>query len=88
MVGIAQMARALGCGPRGRGFKSRYSPLRWNQQRITVLAVKRLIAGLALIVVLFGACNINVDQDGNHHAGPYQGYCKTTCNGGPHSWHL
>ncbi len=26
MVGIAQLVRALGCGPRGRRFKSGYSP--------------------------------------------------------------
>ena len=26
MVGIAQVVRALGCGPGGRGFESRYSP--------------------------------------------------------------
>ena len=26
MVGVAQLVRALGCGPRGRGFKSHRSP--------------------------------------------------------------
>ena len=26
MVGIAQLARASGCGPEGRGFKPHYSP--------------------------------------------------------------
>ena len=26
MVGIAQLVRASGCGPEGRGFKSHYSP--------------------------------------------------------------
>ncbi len=26
MVGIAQLVRALGCGPRGQGFESLYSP--------------------------------------------------------------
>ena len=26
MVIVAQLVRALGCGPRGRGFKSRHSP--------------------------------------------------------------
>lgn len=26
MVGVAQLVRALGCGPRGCGFKSRLSP--------------------------------------------------------------
>ncbi len=26
MVGIAQLVRAPGCGPGGRGFKSHYSP--------------------------------------------------------------
>ena len=25
-VGVAQLVRALGCGPRGRGFKSHRSP--------------------------------------------------------------
>ena len=25
-VGVAQLDRALGCGPRGRGFKSHHSP--------------------------------------------------------------
>ena len=25
-VGVAQLVRALGCGPKGRGFKSRHSP--------------------------------------------------------------
>lgn len=27
MVAVAQLARALGCGPRSRGFKSRQLPL-------------------------------------------------------------
>ena len=27
MAIVAQLVRALGCGPRGRGFKSRRSPL-------------------------------------------------------------
>ena len=26
MVGVAQLVRAAGCGPAGRGFKSRHSP--------------------------------------------------------------
>ena len=26
MVGIAQLVRASGCGPEGRGFESHYSP--------------------------------------------------------------
>ncbi len=26
MAGVAQVVRALGCGPRGRGFESRHSP--------------------------------------------------------------
>jgi hypothetical protein len=26
VVGVAQSDRALGCGPRGRGFKSHHSP--------------------------------------------------------------
>ena len=26
MVGVAQLVRALGCGPRGRGFESLHSP--------------------------------------------------------------
>ena len=26
MVGVAQVVRALGCGPRGRGFESLHSP--------------------------------------------------------------
>jgi hypothetical protein len=26
MVGVAQLVRALGCGPRGRGFESPRSP--------------------------------------------------------------
>ena len=27
LVGVAQLVRALGCGPRGRGFESHHSPL-------------------------------------------------------------
>ena len=26
MVGVAQLVRALGCGPRGRGFETHHSP--------------------------------------------------------------
>jgi hypothetical protein len=26
MVGVAQVVRALGCGPKGRGFESHHSP--------------------------------------------------------------
>lgn len=85
MVGIAQMARALGCGPRGRGFKSRYSPLRWNQKRIMVSTMKRLLAALGVTVVLFSGCGVL--QKAVHpceHSGPNQGYCSGVCNGGPH----
>ncbi len=31
MVGVAQLVRALGCGPRGRGFESRHPPLKSSQ---------------------------------------------------------
>ncbi len=33
MVGIAQLVRAPGCGPGGRGFKSRYSPFPKDSQK-------------------------------------------------------
>ena len=37
MVGIAQLVRALGCGPKGRGFESHYSP-----QKETTIFDRRL----------------------------------------------
>ena len=33
VVNVAQLVRALGCGPRGRGFESRHSPIRNSQPR-------------------------------------------------------
>ncbi len=30
MVGVAQLVRASGCGPEGRGFESHYSPQNEN----------------------------------------------------------
>ncbi len=32
MVGVAQLVRAPGCGPGGRGFEPRHSPIRPLEQ--------------------------------------------------------
>ena len=35
MVAVAQLVRALGCGPRGCGFKSRQPPIIKAQKKVT-----------------------------------------------------
>ena len=51
MVGVAQLVRASGCGPEGRGFESHYSPQRkkhrnssafFNEIRLTASEIASL----------------------------------------------
>ena len=46
MVGVAQLVRAPGCGPGGRGFKSHHSP---NKQ-LSVRIIHTLFVFLLLVV--------------------------------------
>ena len=45
MVGVAQLVRAAGCGPAGRGFKSRHSPHFFAQ----ILPLRRFVTEVIMI---------------------------------------
>ncbi len=47
MVGVAQLGRAPGCGPGGRGFKSRRSP----QDGTMILKILQILPIIAILVI-------------------------------------
>ena len=42
MVGMAQLVRASGCGPEGRGFETHYSPHKKTEQVADLLCFFKL----------------------------------------------
>ena len=55
-VAIVQLVRTLGCGPRGRGFKSHWPP-KYNE-RSTMINEQRKEKRPALVIVSFDNCSL------------------------------
>lgn len=74
MVSVAQLDRALGCGPGGRGFESRRSPYysgeaRWRDKQTCLFASGATARPLRLVVRTqdFRSCNRGSTPLGDAH---------------------
>ena len=56
MVAIVQLVRTLGCGPRGRGFKSHWPPEYNGQSTMINEQYKEKLT--ALVIVSFDNCSL------------------------------